>query len=321
VQIRLATLLVIVTACVELAYTSNAHAPKIFSGETKWASTPGWGQGPDASLAFTPDGKTVYFTHADGEKRTIMVSHLIHRVWSDPETATFSGHWRDGEPAMAPDGSYLIFVSNRPIEDGGKVLDGYFGGAVRPGKGGNLWRVDRVGSGWSGPVRLPDVVNSHSAIYSPALARNGNLYFAQPDPQTKKTRLYRSQFNAGQYSAPEPLPFTDGVISDYDPVIAPDESFMIFSSNRPPTPKGESGIFVTFFNHQQWQNPIPFKPFLIGIECRLSADRKTLYFTTDRPTLEQTPAAKATSPSASGMPEQIWQMPLQLPQRPPLARD
>jgi hypothetical protein len=277
--------------------SSPAQTPTVFAGEIEWSTTSGWGQGPDASPAFTPDGKTVYFTHADGEKRTIMVSHLHQGRWSAPTIAVFSGQWRDIEPAMAPDGSYLVFVSNRPIVDGGKVLDGYFGGAVRPGKGGNLWRVDRTGSGWSEPVRLPDIVNGQSAIYSPAVARNGNLYFAQPDPKTKKTRMFRSQVLAGQYAAPEPLPFSDGVISDYDPVVAPDESFIIFSSIRPPTPKEQSGIFLSFFRHHQWTTPIPFAPFLIGIECRLSPDSKTLYFTTDQP--------------PTNGPERIWETPLQ----------
>lgn len=94
--------------------------------------------------AFSPDGKTVYFTHADGDKRTIMVSHRRHGVWSKPKAAAFPVQWRDIEPAMALDGSYLLFVSNRPSTDGGKVLDGFWGGQVHPGKGGNLWRVDRV---------------------------------------------------------------------------------------------------------------------------------------------------------------------------------
>ena len=45
------------------------------------------------------------------------------------------------EPAMAPDGSYLVFASNRPAHAGGSALDGYFNNKPRPGRGGNLWRV------------------------------------------------------------------------------------------------------------------------------------------------------------------------------------
>jgi Tol biopolymer transport system component len=266
--------------------------------------------------AFTPDGKSVYFTHVDGEKCTIMMSHLHRGGWSDPEVAPFSGQWRDIEPAMAPDGSYLIFISNRPAEEGGKALDGFFGGAVHPGKGGNLWRVDRTEKGWSRPVRLPDIVNSNSAIYSPAVAGNGNLYFNQPDPKTKKTRMYISTFKAGRYSEPEPVSFSDGVISDYDAVIAPNESYIIFSSPRAPTPKGKSGIFIAFRNHQQWGQPVPFEPFLTGIECRLSANRKTLYFTSDRPTLETPVVPEAASgPDAPALPQRIWQIRFKPPQR------
>jgi hypothetical protein len=43
----------------------------------------------------------------------------------------------------------LVFASNRPATDAGAALDGNYGGAVQPGRGGNLWRVDRMACGAS----------------------------------------------------------------------------------------------------------------------------------------------------------------------------
>ena len=169
------------------AELSLAGAPVLFAPETAWPA------GSDASPAFTPDGKTVFFTHAVGAARTIMLSHFNGDAWSAPRAAPFSGSWRDIEPAMAPDGSYLVFISNRPVQAGGEALTGFWAGAPRPGAGGNIWRVNREGEGWGRPVRLPDIVNSHSAIYSPALARDGSIYFNQPDPVTRKSHIYRAQ--------------------------------------------------------------------------------------------------------------------------------
>jgi hypothetical protein len=60
------------------------------------------------------------------------------------------------ESTMAPDGSFLVFASNRPADERGKPLDGNFNGKIFPGGGGNLWRVDRVGDGWGQPKRLPE---------------------------------------------------------------------------------------------------------------------------------------------------------------------
>jgi WD40-like Beta Propeller Repeat len=308
---KLTEVLTILTICAGLALASTAPAPELFSAETLWTSAPDWGPGTDASPAFTPDCKTVYFTHSNGEKRTIMVSYLRNGAWSAPKAAAFSGTWRDIEPAMAPDGSYLMFVSNRPSIDGGAVLDGHYGGAARPGRGGNIWRVDRVGDDWSKPTRLPSVINSNPSIYAPAVARNGSIYFMQPDPKTDKFRLYRSQFKAGNFGTPEPLPFSDGLIADFDPVVAPDESFIIFSSGRPPIPEKQGGIFVAFSKGHRWRTPIALQPFLNGIEARLSPDLKTLYFTADQPILETsmaTPSASANS--AATIPQRIWQVSL-----------
>lgn len=139
-----------------VAASAVSGVPKLFPAETEWASASDWGTGADESPTFTPDGKTVYFAHEDAEKRAIMVSHLRNGAWSAPKPATFSGTWRDFAPAIAPDGSYLVFDSNRPTVAGGKSLEGYFGGQVRPGKGGDLWRVDKaLATGRVARVTLP----------------------------------------------------------------------------------------------------------------------------------------------------------------------
>src|SRR5580658_471743 len=181
-QSKVSRVLAVVVVCSSLAAASSAPVPKVFPGETDW------GTGSNAAPAFTPDGKTVFFVHWHDQGGTIMVSHLRGGTWSKPETAPFSGQWRDIEPTMAPDGSYLVFSSNRPAVAGGQAIDGFFQGKEQPGKGGNLWRVDQA-SGWSKAVRYPDEVNDNNAIYSPSVASSGNLYFNRSDPETKRERL------------------------------------------------------------------------------------------------------------------------------------
>jgi Tol biopolymer transport system component len=277
-----------------LAEAQTIPAPTLFAPEAAWPP------GNDASPAFTPDGKTVFFTHSDGDKRTIMVSTLRHGVWSAPVVAPFSGTWRDIEPAMAPDGSYLVFISNRPAQAGGAALTGFFGGQLRPGAGGNIWRVNRDGKGWSAPVRLPDIINNNSAIYSPAVAGDGSIYFNQPDPVTRKTVVYRAQAIPGGFAAPVALSISDGMHPGYDVAVAPDESFLIFSANRAPAEPNQSLIFVTFRKNGEWTAPQPLSPNVEGIESRLSPDLKTLYFEANDP------AADPKAPQS-----RIFQLPLQ----------
>ncbi|HEY1992167.1 MAG TPA: hypothetical protein VGH71_06855, partial [Gammaproteobacteria bacterium] len=138
-----------------IAATAVAAQPQVFG--------PGSISGPanEASPVFTPAGDTLYFTRSNSSDNVILVSQRRGESWSAPEIAPFSGQWRDLEAAMAPDGSYLIFASSRPVPDTGKQPDGFWGGTLHVGRGGNLWRVDKIktGSGWSEPKHLPAVVN------------------------------------------------------------------------------------------------------------------------------------------------------------------
>lgn len=300
-QSKVGRVLAVVVACIGFATASGPPVPKVFSGETDW------GTGSNQSPTFTPDGKTVFFTHWHDHNGEIMVSHLRGGKWSKPETAPFSGHWRDIEPAMAPDGSYLVFASNRPAVEGGQPIDGFFQGKTQPGAGGNLWRVNWTGKGWSKPVRLPDEVNSNTATYSPSVARSGNLYFNQSDPVTKRERLCWSQWIDGHYTAPEPVSFDDGETTSFTAAVAPDESFILFSGHRPPSPDHTAVVFVAFAENHRWKAPVPFKPYLYGEQERLSPDLKTLYFVSDRPRLGTTPNG---NPGAD-VPRKIWQISLE----------
>ena len=144
-----------------------ACAPQVFAPDVI--------SGPDhdAAPAFSRDGRSVWFSRSDATRSTILESHRDGEHWSAPRTASFSGRWNDMEPAMSPDGRFLVFVSNRPADGAGPPLDGFFMGKSFPGGGGNLWRVDRVGAGWGTPVRLPEAINASASTFAPSLAADG----------------------------------------------------------------------------------------------------------------------------------------------------
>lgn len=245
---------------------------------------PGVISGPadEMAPAFTPDGKSVYFTRSNGSDYDIMVSHREGEGWSKPVVAPFSGQWRDLEPAMAPDGSYLIFASSRPLPGTRTPPDGVWSNVSHPAKGGNLWRVDRKGDGWGEPVRLPDTVNRSTAVFSPAIAANGDLYFMEASGEGDHFRLYCSRYVRGNYQAPEPLSFTAGQYGGVDAAIAPDESFIVFASNRPPAPQGQGDLFIVFRQDGHWGEPVHLPDSINRLasitEVRLGPDGHTLYF-------------------------------------------
>ena len=260
------------------AVATGTAAPEVFA--------PGIISGPehDTAPAFTPDGRTVYFSRSDGNRSTLLVSHLRRAGWTEPQTAPFSGTWSDMEPAMSPDGRFIVFVSNRPVEEGGKPLDGFFNGRVFPAGGGNLWRVDAQGSGWSQPARLPEVVNNNTSTFAPAVATDGSLYFMHPAADSKRFQLFRAQFEGGTYREPQALPFSDGSTTDVDPAVAPDESFMVFGSGR--TPAKSMDLFIVFRKKAVWGTPVHLGDLVNSpgsdAEARLSPDHKRLYFSSER---------------------------------------
>lgn len=265
-----------------LAASSGAAAVNVAS-PTVFA--PGVVSGPDdeGAAAFTPDGSAVYFMRSVGDDWTIFESRRTGARWSTPRTALFSGHWRDLDPAMAPDGSYLVFVSNRPASGDGAPIDAVRGARRTPGHGMNLWRVARQGSGWGMPVRLPDAVNSCSMSFAPSIAADGSLYYIGCAPDDS-LQLKRAAFRDGRYQTPELVTLGDTNAQIRDPAVAPDQSFMVVSIQR--APKQGYRLAIAFATPQGWSAPQDLGDAVNegthAMGAQLGPDHRTLYFYSDR---------------------------------------
>jgi Tol biopolymer transport system component len=269
--------LYIVVAALAAARTAIAQptpfAPSLFPDSTQ-AIAP----------AFARDCKTVWFTNLNAAGEFIVSSRFDHGQWTPPTPVPFSSTQRDLEGAMSPDGSFLIFASSRPFTPGAQPPDGTWGGAPHPGRGGNLWRVNRHGNDWGTPERLPDVVNQGTNVFSPSVLADGSLYFMMS--QGKRFEIYRSQFSNGQYQQPVLAPFSDEQWGNVDATVAPDESFAVFASNRPPTAKGDLDLFIVFRVDGTWGTPVSLGPTVNSpsgeTEPHLAPDGHTLFFSSSR---------------------------------------
>jgi len=238
----------------------------------------------NADAAFSPDGRTVYIYQSLNHLSSIVESKLVNGKWTAPATAPFSGTYPDLEPAFSPDGKYLIFASSRPVTPNGTNIDGHYDGKVSAGNGGELWKVKLTKKGWGQPELLPADINSNTSVFSPNVAADGTLYFMRSD-SGKEFHLLRSEMKNGIYHKPTPFAFSISGRGDYDPAIAPDESFMIFSSGRSPAPVHTADLFIVFRTASGWTDPLDLRilsPNVHGIEARLSPDHKTLYFSNSR---------------------------------------
>jgi Tol biopolymer transport system component len=238
----------------------------------------------DSAPAFSPDGRELFVGRSSNTVSLILSSRRHGTSWSAPTVAPFSGVWTDMEPAMAPDGRTLIFVSNRPVSAGGEPLDGMINGQPQPRQGANLWRVSRTAAGWSAPERLPDIVNANSSVYAPSIAANGDLYFMKPDGPDNRFRLFVAAMRDGAYLTPTPLPFSTGESTDVDPAVLPDGSAIVFGSGR--HRKKDIDLFISFRRGEGWSEPVYLGDTINSptsdAEPRWGTDHRTLYFSSER---------------------------------------
>lgn len=230
-----------------------------------------------SSPAFLPDGRSLLFERGIGKTRFLYFTRLTDKGWTPTMLAPFSGLWLDFEPAVATDGSYIVFTSARPRMKGGEVLKGHWKGKDYPGAGGNLWIVHRTkNGGWSSPRLLPETVNHGTSVYEPALAADGTLYFMRSDFRDDTFHLFCAKRRGKSYAPAEPLPL-EGV----DPAIAPDQSYIVYASSIK-TP-GQMSLYISLRRHGQWSQPLRLPDTVNGSgsskDVHLSPDQKTLYFT------------------------------------------
>ncbi|HXE67217.1 MAG TPA: hypothetical protein VN630_09255 [Rhodanobacteraceae bacterium] len=233
---------------------------------------------------FMPDGKTVFFHQQPWSIGMIMVSHEVEGHWSMPVIASFSGIWNDHDPALSPDGSFMVFPSNRPDAPGGL-----------PVRGGHLWRVDHTADGWSAPVRLPDTVNFGTYIFAPSIAANGDLYFQSRDNPSHQFHLYRSAWRDGRYQKSVRLQLMPDDMHELDPAIAADGAFIVFDAGRNGSDQPDH-LYIAFREGDGWSKAIDLGDAIDAYQpwgSHLGPDGTTLYFTGTHATPASWPRTRA----------------------------
>lgn len=219
-------------------------------------------RGHEFSCTFSPEGKEFYFNRGPN----IWVCHLEEKGWTAPEPVSFNSKYLDHEPHITADGKKMFFGSGRP----------------RPGVTGNpygIWVMEKKEKGWDEP-------RYHGPGMYVTTSQNGNLYVTDISGEKDSGVIVRSRFLDGMYNEFEAL--GGGINSSYNdwhPCIAPDESFIIFDSNRPGG-LGEEGDFYICFQNEDgsWGDAIHMKEISTrgsNMTASLSSDGKYLFYYTN----------------------------------------
>ncbi|MBN1548794.1 MAG: PD40 domain-containing protein [Syntrophaceae bacterium] len=219
---------------------------------------------------FSPDGNDVFWWSIRQEKNDKWLN--FHRTmrrsggrWMAPEVSPFAG-----APIFSPDGKRLYLGSPKEGED--------------------LTFVERQGKSWSEPkpVGLVSRFPKVRFAYFPSIAANGNLYFmGYLAEQFANIGIYRAEFVNGVYAKPELLPpciNTKGGERNWTPFIAPDESYLLFSSTRGLPDSDQGDLFISFRQPDDgWTDPVGLGEPINSKELErfpaITPDGKYLFFT------------------------------------------
>jgi len=229
--------------------TTPGTSPELFAPDivaTNW--------GGHSSVAFSPDGSLALWSgyvmpsdsgYGRGELR---YSRIVDGRWIVPQVPGFflDGCY-DDVPFFSPDGSKLYFISRRPLQPGGRLADE------------NIWIMDLTGSDWGEPYPAPGEVNSIGMHWQFSVASSGTIYFGGSGPdQLGRGDIYKSTLVDGSYTTPVNL---GNVINteagETCPFIAPDESYLIFTSDGHHGTAGEMEILVSWNDRETgWTTPV-----------------------------------------------------------------
>ena len=227
--------------------------------------------------AFTPDGKTLYFLKdaPNFSFWTIVVSRFERGTWQSPTVAPWSGRYRDADPFITADGQRFFFISDRPVDG-------------NPREDLDIWMMQREGDSWGEPRHLDAPVNSGGNEWFPTIASDGTLYFGSDrEGGLGRTDIYRCRFVEGKYLPAENLGESiNSKFDEFEPMIAPDQSFLIFMASGRPDGKGSGDLYVSLFRDEKWQTARnlgePINSRALEISPKLSPDGRWLFFTSSR---------------------------------------
>ena len=195
-------------------------------------------------IVFSPDGTEMFwavsYMRLKNRHQDIWFSVYKNGNWSKPEIAPFSEEYRCGRPAFSPDSKRFYFESNRPAGENNKL---------QVDKG--IWFVERQANGWTQPEIIPDFINMEDRTMSMCFSANGNLYFDLGGPVEGRDiwewTVYCSKFVNSSYSEPEEITdCLDPSMYSWTPYIAPDESYIIFSSLLKENPEDYGDLYISF---------------------------------------------------------------------------
>jgi hypothetical protein len=169
--------------------------------------------------------------------------------WSEPELLPFSNGHVDYEPALATDGSFMLFNSKRPYPDG------------RTPSRNDLFIVERRDGSWGAARPVPQVNSFDLEESYPTIDSARRVIFVR-GPVVEggdDFDLYEFTLGAdGTPTMPVGLPFSRPEFGEGDPQLARNGSFVIFTRwDHRVGWQQTCDLWISFRGSVGWTEPVP----------------------------------------------------------------
>lgn len=225
---------------------SNAQAPdpKYFKqalpGKTPAVFAPGVVSMPNQfefGAVYSKDrGEFYYGVEINGKAETRMMKYE-KGIWTLPVKVLVHDTYSYNDPFLTPDEKKLFFISDRALDGKG------------PKKDYDIWYVERQGSKWSEPINAGKNINSAKNEYYISFTSSGKMYFSSniaDKAGANNYDIYSSEFRSGTFQPSAKLSASVNTQAyEADVFVSPDESYLVFSANRPGG-LGNGDLFVSF---------------------------------------------------------------------------
>jgi Tol biopolymer transport system component len=194
---------------------------------------------------FGQNGNILIFKGTCSSEVGIFIMEQKDGIWLKPRKLLYSNHYSYRHLFLTPDEKRLFFTSRHLINTNRKQKEEL-----------KIWVVENDIFGKLKSHRLEFPVNTDNYEFYSTVTQDGTLYFTRSSLNEKACDIYRSKLVDGQYNKVVKLgkPINTSYV-DADPFIAPDESYIIFLSDRPGG-LGKHDFYISFQEKDSsWTTP------------------------------------------------------------------
>lgn len=223
--------------------------------------------------AFSPDGRDFYYATTTADWFPSRLIRLSVDDLRKKDTLYLKDSLYEGEPFITRDGRTLYFMVVAAPKEGEQWQS-------------DIYRVQKAPNGWGQPEKLDTTINSKASEWHVSFTKNNTIYFTSERENGTSALLgdiFTAEWKEGRFTNRVKLPYPINTgYNDSDPLISPDERFLVFHSDRPGG-YGQHDLYIAFNKNGKWGEPVNMGREINTEEWEmapsLTPDRKFLLFT------------------------------------------